>query len=215
MFYKYNLLSPVMVRHALDFYEFADFEPGMMSTGLNPDKDNLEMSGASYEEIANLLINNIVENQEFSDRYCIQGVASPLLSLYKEGHQYNYHVDNWRTSFGRNDFACTVFLSQPNEYEGGELELIWGDTVQEFKLEQGQAILYPSSTIHRVKPVTTGERKALVFWCTSYIKDPSIRHTIIELNDLMMKYEDQLNEVDKNINLSLKCIRHQLLRLHS
>lgn len=206
MFYTYDLLSPLMVRHALDFYEFADFEPGMMSNGLNPDKDNLEMTGAPSDEISNLIIDHIVNDGLFSERYCIQGVASPIFSLYKTDNQYHYHVDDWKTSYGRNDYSCTVFLSDPNDYDGGELEVQLGDVTKQFKLKQGQALLYPSSTIHRVNKVTSGERKALVFWCTSYITNPALREVIVALNEEMNKLPD---------NLKLKYIRNQLIRLGS
>lgn len=111
-------------------------------------------------------------------------INNPLISRYREGMEYGLHVDNALMDKGRirSDLSVTVFLNEPGDYDGGELEIFSGYGPVRVKLPAGSAAVYPSSTLHRVAPVTSGERLAAVTWVQSQIRDPAQREVLIDLD---------------------------------
>ncbi len=111
---------------------------------------------------------------------------APRFNRYRDGGEYGFHVDGsvLRNGEGqlRSDVSCTVFLCEPDEYDGGEL--IVADTYgeHEVKLPAGDAIVYPSSSLHRVTPVTRGARLAAFFWVQSLVRDESKRRLLFEMD---------------------------------
>lgn len=105
-----------------------------------------------------------------------------ILSRYREGQTYGMHVDDALMQGIRTDLSFTLFLSDPDSYEGGAL--IVADTAEEraFKLSPGNLILYPSTTLHRVEPVTKGTRLCLVGWVQSWIRDAGQREILFDLD---------------------------------
>ncbi|OYX45067.1 MAG: Fe2+-dependent dioxygenase [Rhodobacterales bacterium 32-67-9] len=105
-----------------------------------------------------------------------------ILSRYREGQTYGMHVDDALMQGLRTDLSFTLFLSEPDSYEGGAL--IVADTAEEraFKLAPGSLILYPSTTLHRVEPVTRGTRLCLVGWVQSWIRDAGQREVLFDLD---------------------------------
>ena len=98
-----------------------------------------------------------------------------ILSRYREGQTYGLHVDDALMGGIRTDLSFTLFLSDPESYEGGALEIEDGYGTRSVKLPAGAVFLYPSTTLHRVAPVTSGERLAVVGWIESWIRDPAER----------------------------------------
>ena len=84
----------------------------------------------------------------------------------------------------RSDLSCTIFLNEPEAYDGGELRLRLGDAQLDFKLKPGEAIIYPSDTFHQVIPVTRGERLVAITFIQSRIQDPFRRYMLFELNEV-------------------------------
>jgi len=80
--------------------------------------------------------------------------------------------------------SCTIFLNEPEDYEGGALHIRLSDASIRFKLKPGQAIIYPSDTLHEVEPVTKGERLVAITFIQSRVKDPFQRHMLFELNEV-------------------------------
>jgi PKHD-type hydroxylase len=113
-------------------------------------------------------------------------VRSPLLSRYEPGMSYGTHVDNSLMSSGdglmRSDISLTLFLSDPDTYDGGELVIESTQGEQIFKLPAGCMIIYPSSTLHRVAPVTSGMRLAAVTWVQSLVRDLGDREILFDLD---------------------------------
>ncbi|WP_347312442.1 Fe2+-dependent dioxygenase [Defluviimonas sp. SAOS-178_SWC] len=105
-----------------------------------------------------------------------------ILSRYREGQTYGMHVDDALMQGIRTDLSFTLFLSEPESYDGGAL--IVADTAEEraFKLAPGSLILYPSTTLHRVEPVTRGTRLCLVGWVQSWIRDAGQREVLFDLD---------------------------------
>lgn len=129
-------------------------------------------------------------------------VATPLISRYRSGMEYGLHVDNATMAEGtiRTDLSVTVFLNDATDYDGGELEIFSGFGPVKIKLPAGSAVVYPSSTLHRVLPVTNGERLAAVTWVESQIRDPARREILFDMGlarDRLEKEMPQAEETDR------------------
>lgn len=111
-------------------------------------------------------------------------IHSMLLSRYEVGMSYGSHVDNavMGNHFYRSDVSLTVFLNSSSDYEGGELVIEEVNQNRLIKLDAGSVITYPSSTLHRVEPVTKGCRLVAVAWVQSLVRDPAQREILFELD---------------------------------
>lgn len=115
-----------------------------------------------------------------------RSMARATTVRYEPGMDYGWHVDEAlfaSTPPIRSDLSCTIFLNSPRDYDGGELTMQLGDQELAYKLEPGNAILYPSSTIHRVTPVTRGVRLAAITWLHSWIADTQQRELLVQLDE--------------------------------
>ena len=144
-------------------------------------------------------------------------ILPPMFNRYGEGMGFKDHVDNairrdpvsGRTL--RTDLSATLFLAEPEDYDGGELVVndLYGDHV--VKLEAGDMILYPSSSLHHVTPVTRGVRTASFFWIQSLIRDDAKRTLLLEMDVAIQRLARQVEADDEGI-LSLTGVYHNLLR---
>lgn len=140
----------------------------------------------------------------------------PMFNCYQGGGRYGNHVDNalQRDRFSglqvRTDVSTTVFLSEPEEYEGGELiiEDTYGE--HEVKLAAGDAILYPATSLHRVEPVTAGARIAAFLWSQSRVRDAWQRKQLFELDMNILRLRGRLGDCEEV--LALTSHYHNLLR---
>lgn len=143
----------------------------------------------------------------------------PLFNRYEGGEHYGLHVDgSVRTLPGsgqhlRTDLSCTLFLSDPEEYEGGELEVVDTYGTHEVKLPAGDLILYPSSSLHRVQPVTVGARTSSFFWLQSMVRDDRQRGMLFELDQTITTLRERLGECQETVSLTGHY--HNLLRTWS
>lgn len=142
-------------------------------------------------------------------------ILPPRFNRYTGGGEYGFHVDGAVMSIGedehlRSDVSCTLFLNDPDEYDGGRL--IISDTYGEHVVAKpaGDAVIYPSSSLHRVEPVTRGARIASFFWIQSLVRDDSQRRTLLELDTSIQKLT--LDGADEDALLQLTCVYHNLLR---
>jgi PKHD-type hydroxylase len=131
-------------------------------------------------------------------------------------NQFGDHIDNAlrRAPTGgylRCDLSCTVFLSEPADYDGGELVVQVGGRDVAHKLQAGDAILYPAGSIHRVEPVTRGERIAGFFWVESMVRDTEQRETLYDLDLTIQRLRAALGETPECVALTQTY--HRLLRL--
>ena|SRR5690242_7930527 len=143
-------------------------------------------------------------------------ILPPRFNRYADGGQYGFHVDGAVMALPdgggqmRSDVSCTLFLGEPDEYEGGEL--IVSDTYgeHEVKLPAGDLIVYPSSSLHRVAPVTRGARVASFFWVQSLVRDDSQRRLLFELDTSIQALTR--TGTDHAAVLQLTGVYHNLLR---
>lgn len=151
-------------------------------------KNNLELDrGATDRDRLNhLAMNALTANQAFQHAALPVRVATPFFARYQPGMEYGDHVDD--PIMGppggqyRSDVSTTLFLSSPDDYEGGELVVQTPFGPREVKLAAGDAVVYPSSSLHHVAPVTRGERLVMITWMQSMVRDPLKRELLYELH---------------------------------
>lgn len=144
-------------------------------------------------------------------------IYPPLFNSYAGGQAFGTHVDNAvriqpGTGFTvRSDLSMTVFLEAPDAYEGGELTVETQFGVQQIKLPAGHAVLYPSSSLHRVEPVIQGRRVASFFWVQSMVRDDNARQTLFDLDSAVQALAETQGQDDPAI-IRLTGVYHNLLR---
>ncbi|SFM54529.1 Fe2+-dependent dioxygenase [Variovorax sp. OV329] len=143
----------------------------------------------------------------------------PLFNRYEGGEHYGLHVDGSIRSVPgtgerlRTDLSCTLFLCNPEDYEGGELEVVDTYGTHEVKLPAGDLILYPSSSLHRVKPVTRGARICSFFWLQSMVRNDEKRRMLFDLDQTILKLRARAGESEEAVALTSHY--HNLLRMWS
>lgn len=141
-----------------------------------------------YPSMVQRVMTPLTAHKAFSKYAIPRRVHPPLFARYTEGAFYGRHVDN--ALMGpfpsmRTDLSITIFLSEPDEYDGGTLSLETPFGLQEYRLQPGDAVIYPTYYPHFVSEVTRGERLAVVTWVESLVRDPLQREVIGDLSDLM------------------------------
>lgn len=145
-------------------------------------------------------------------------VFPPLFNRYGEGQAFGSHVDNSirhlkGTTFRiRSDLSITLFLSEPEEYDGGELTIEDTFGLQKVKLPAGHMVLYPSSSLHHVTPVTRGARVSSFFWLESMVRDDSQRTLLFQMDRAIQKLVMDRGNDNPEV-ISLTGIYHNLLRM--
>lgn len=138
----------------------------------------------------------------------------PLFNRYQGGETFGYHIDNAirSTSDGmvRTDLSATLFLSEPDTYQGGELVIQDTYGQQSIKLAAGSLVLYPSTSLHQVTPVTSGERTSAFMWLQSMVRDEGQRRLLFQLDQSIQSLTAQATPEQELFNLT--GVYHNLLR---
>ena len=168
--------------------EHAEFIDGKLTAGWHAKlvKNNQQLkSGTSQNELKAKIRAALAKNALFQSTVRPKSVHSLLFSRYDVEMSYDTHIDNalmkGKSGLCRSDVSFTLFLHSPQDYEGGELVIEGVQEEQSYKLEAGSAIFYPSTTLHRVNPVTKGTRLVVVGWVQSIIRDASDREILFDL----------------------------------
>jgi len=144
-------------------------------------------------------------------------IVPPLFNAYEGGETYGFHIDgSVRNVPGsadkvRTDLSCTLFLCEPEDYDGGDLEVVDTYGAHEVRLPAGDLILYPSSSLHRVTPVTRGTRVCSFFWLQSMVRDETQRRMLFELDAAIVRTRAQLGDSEEVVSLTGHY--HNLLRM--
>lgn len=143
-------------------------------------------------------------------------VLLPRFNCYQQGGQYGVHIDSAlmqdeHHDWLRTDISATLFLSEPNSYEGGELCIETAFGSQEIKLNAGDIVLYPSSSLHQVMPVTKGARISAFFWIESLVQSQEQRALLFDLDQSIQGITAELGAGNPQVT-SLSGIYHNLLR---
>jgi PKHD-type hydroxylase len=178
-------------------------------------KNNLqvERSGPDTTDLDQIVLSGLRRNESFQAFAFPKRVMLPIFSRYERGVEYGWHVDNAVMGTGseslRSDLAITIFLSDPASYAGGELVLEMAMGEQEIKLDAGEAIVYPATTVHRVAPITQGVRLAAVTWVQSAVGDERLRAILFDLGNATKQAEA---DIGKDALLLFNKSYHNLLR---
>jgi PKHD-type hydroxylase len=165
------------------------FVDGRITNPHNKAKQNEQLHDpGAYQKSSELLRNAMLRSEEFIQFAFPVSLAPPLMTRYKPGMKYGAHADAAFIQLPgatiRSDLSCTIFLNEPADYDGGELNVRLGDAQLSFKLKPGDAIVYPSDSFHQVAPVTRGERLVAITFIQSRVQDPFRRNMLYELNEI-------------------------------
>ena len=214
-----DVLSPSEVAEFRLRLDAADWTDGRETVGPQGAevKRNEQLPDASSEraELGRAILAALRRSPLFFASALPRKILPPRFNRYAGGGEYGFHVDGAvmnmaDADFLRSDLSCTLFLNAPEEYDGGRL--IVSDTYGEHavKLAAGDAILYPSSSLHRVEPVTCGSRIASFFWIQSLVRDDGQRQTLLQLDTAIQKLTQ--DGADRDALLQLTTVYHNLLR---
>lgn len=145
-----------------------------------------------------------------------RAMARPTLARYEPGMNYGWHVDEAMfpsTPPMRSDLSCTVWLVPPESYDGGDLVIELAQQQLRFKGNAGDAILYPSTTIHQVTPVTRGQRLVGITWLHSYIADTQQRELLLQIDEA--RAIELGSRRDERMLVLLESLRTNLFRMWS
>lgn len=188
----------------------SSFVDGKLSAGSAAERvknnEELKQGSSQAEYLDHLVMSSLAENGIFRSAALPLKVAQPVFARYTKGMFYGDHVDDPIMGGGmnkfRSDVSVTVFLNPPEDYDGGELILntTYGDKT--VKLPAGHAVLYPSTSVHRVAEITRGERLVAVTWIQSMVRDAGQRELLFELDqarDVLLN-ESPGNDTSKRID---------------
>lgn len=182
-----DILDLAEVRRAQELISGAEFLDGRRTAGYRAKNvKNNEQLAAGDHELKKMVKTALQRHPEFKRAALPKKVRPPVISRYGPGMAYGSHVDDAIMGDGdcRTDLSVTVFLNDPSAYDGGELQIESPFGGQEIKLPAGAAVVYPSSCLHRVCPVATGERLAAVTWVQSLVRDPQKREILYDLDHI-------------------------------
>lgn len=189
IFHAEGVLSPEKLVEVLDLKNTLAFVDGKATAGWHAKlvKQNRQASASEALESVQKLVVNAISSHPLVRSFAIpRRISAPLISCYAGGENYGLHVDEAIMGQGdsalRTDLSVTVFLENPESYAGGELEVLTpaGSTAVKFKA--GDAAIYPSTTLHRVRPVTSGERVVAVAWIQSLVRNAEQREILFDLD---------------------------------
>lgn len=217
-----NLLRPDQVHRCGEILAAASWVDGRITAGPQSGlaKHNLQLPEGVSEskELGEMVLKALAANPLFMSAALPLKVYPPLFNRYTKGMGFADHVDNAiRTSpvtgmRYRTDLSATLFLAAPDGYDGGELVIGAGLSPARVKLQAGDMVLYPANTIHRVEPVTRGERLACIFWIESMIADDGQRSLLHQLDQAISSARAKLGDADPTA-IALVSLYHNLVRM--
>jgi PKHD-type hydroxylase len=177
-------------------------------------KDNAQATGSGVEDVLAFIQRALSNHPIFQAATQIKTYGPMLISRYDVGQSYGLHVDNAFMNEVRSDISFTLFLEEPQAYDGGELVLELPAGTQAIKLPAGCLILYPSTSLHRVAPVTRGRRLGVVGWIESRVLHSEAREALFDLANVRVALEGH-EGIDKATKLTLQKAQANLMRLLS
>lgn len=213
-----NLLAPDAISHMNQVMDHAEWVDGRVTAGHQSGrvKHNLQIpeDSKAARELGEIVLSALSRNALFVSAALPRRVFPPLFNRYEPGMNFGSHVDTalrGNTNPLRTDLSATVFLSNPEDYEGGEL--IIDDTYgcHNVKLLAGHAVLYPASSLHRVNPITRGVRRSCFFWVQSFVRDDAKRTLLLDLDVVTQRLTQRLHEAPELLQLT--ACYHNLLRM--
>ena len=215
-----DVLTPAQVAEARQALEQAEWVDGRVTAGHQSAraKDNRQLPEGSpvARRLGEMIVAALQQSALFVSAALPLHVFPPLFNRYEGGQAFGTHVDNAVRQIPgtahriRTDLSATLFFCRPDEYEGGELVVEDTYGVHQLKLPPGHLVLYPSSSLHHVRPVTRGKRLASFFWVQSMVRDDAARTLLFDLDTAIQRLGHDHPEHPSAVQLV--GVYHNLLR---
>jgi len=199
----------------------SEWEDGLNTAGSlsGSVKRNLQINESSdiAVSLGNHILSKLGKHAQFISAALPNKIYPPKFNCYQDGGYYGEHVDSaimqvpGTSIMVRSDLSATLFLSEPDEYEGGELVIEDQYGAQQVKLKAGDMVLYPSSSLHHVTPVIKGARISSFFWMQSLVKEEQARTMLYDLDQSIQSLSTEKSKEDTDL-LRLTGVYHNLLR---
>ena len=218
-----NLLSPDELQWARGILDAAAWTDGRSSAGTQAvhAKNNQQLPEGSdaVRQLRGLVLRGLERHAVFFSASFPKHISPPMFNRYGgDTNRYDNHVDGavrylpGGAGRVRTDISCTLFLSDPAHYDGGELVIDDPFSPQRIKLAAGDMVLYPGTSVHRVEPVTRGHRTACFFWIQSMVRSTEQRKLLFDMDQHLMRLRSHMGETDPAI-VGLTGTYHNLLRM--
>ncbi len=216
-----NVLNEAELKELQTLMQKAAWTDGKVTAGTQSAqvKRNIQLPETSAEaELArSIVLKALARNALFFSAALPKKIYPPLFNQYREGMDFGAHIDNAVRTHAisgthvRTDISSTLFLADPNSYEGGEL--VVEDTYghQMVKLPAGDMVLYPGTSLHHVRPVTSGARIACFFWTQSMVRDDAQRTLLFDMDAAIATLREQIGDSAAVIRLTGNY--HNLIRM--
>jgi len=216
-----QLFSPEEVSLFRQHLDPADWQDGRKTAGSQAinvkSNQQLEDDSDVAQALSNEILKRLGQNSQFMSAALADKIYPPKFNRYQGGGQYGLHTDSAIMALPRSqttlrtDLSATVFFSNTDEYEGGILSIETEFGAQEVKLQAGDMVLYPSSSLHQVSAVTRGARVCAFFWVQSLVRQPHQRAMLFSLDQSIQVLTSKLGAEDSEVQ-RLSSVYHNLLR---
>ena len=208
-----NVLSKEQIQECKELLHDAKWIDGKSTAGAQAVhvKNNLQLdeNDSLTTYLREVITNALRVNQLFISATLANHIISPFFNKYENSGNYGNHVDNsilfdrqMQKNY-RTDISCSLFFSEPDDYEGGEMVIEDTYGTHEVKLPAGDLIIYPSTSLHRVEPVTKGVRMVSFMWIQSMIRSAWKRSILFELDNNIQSLRLKYGETQEAVNLSI------------
>ncbi len=199
-----------VVRSFLDSQKFINGKISAQNVASNV-KNNQELvqnNSSKINSINNIVMGSLVSNDDYKATVLMKKIGLPFYAKYLQGMSYGGHIDNpimgQQGQYYRTDVSTTIFLNEPDEYDGGEVVIQTSTGEQGFKLPAGDALVYPSTSWHFVKEVIKGQRLVCVTWAQSMVREANKREILFELyqaKETLLR-ENPLSEEARHVDIT-------------
>ena len=185
-----DVINPQQLKSIQAVLKKANFVDGKISAenvaqGVKNNEELIQDNSQQMQSLNNILMGSLINNKTYKAAIMMKKIGAPFLARYRKGMGYGGHIDNpimgQMPNLYRTDVSTTIFLNEPEDYEGGDLVIATQYGEHRAKLKAGSAIVYPSTSWHYVDEVTDGERLVCVTWAQSMIQDTNQREILYEL----------------------------------
>ena len=216
-----DVLTTEEVHQVRSWLKDAPWEPGLGTAGkqaaLVKHNEQLPKICDVSNKVRELVLRALNDNPIFFSATLPKKIYTPCINRYKgDSNHFGKHIDGSIRMLAhekrvRTDISCTIFLSDPDTYDGGELCVVDTYGEQSIKLPAGSIVIYPGTSLHEVKPVTRGERLACFFWIESLVRSDEQRRLLYELDMSLLSLRTQFGELPEAIKQT--GVYHNLLRM--
>ena len=195
MIFQLDLLQHDDIKSIHQNLNKISYLPGKLSTGENKDvkvTEIVDQKHLNYRKIYDTISSAVSGDHTFSSLLSVKKITPPMIVKYNQGGFYDWHVDELQICDTITHYSMSVFLNNPDEYDGGELVLVRDGKKESYKLSAGKALVYSTGMLHKVNEVTRGNRIVAISWIESLIRDEFIRNCVFEMGKIAT--DDDINK---------------------